>query len=82
MTESDPKARCFGCAREYLWSDARRSGGQLGENGCSKIYCEKLQREQPVRRELLRLLKVVAASDVAAQSHAMTAWHGQPLVLP
>jgi DNA invertase Pin-like site-specific DNA recombinase len=43
---------------------ARRSTRKLCKEGCSKIYCEKASGAQPGRRELLRLLKAVAAGDV------------------
>ena len=65
MTESDPKARSLGYARVSTYGqtlDAQLE--QLHKEGCSKIYCEKASGAQPERRELLRLLKAVAAGDV------------------
>ena len=65
MTESEPKARSLGYARVSTYGqtlDAQLE--QLHKEGCSKIYCEKASGAQPERRELLRLLKLVAAGDV------------------
>jgi DNA invertase Pin-like site-specific DNA recombinase len=65
MTESHPKARSLGYARVSTYGqtlDAQLE--QLRKEGCSKIYCEKASGAQPERRELLRLLKAVAAGDV------------------
>ncbi|MFZ2104168.1 MAG: recombinase family protein, partial [Roseiarcus sp.] len=65
MTESEPKARSLGYARVSTYGqtlDAQLE--QLRKEGCSKIYCEKASGAQPERRELLRLLKAVAAGDV------------------
>src|ERR1700690_4125715 len=65
MTESEPKSRCLGYARVSPYGqtlDAQLA--QLRKERCAKIYREKASGAEPERRELLRLLKAVAAGDV------------------
>src|ERR1700692_4749068 len=65
MTESEPKTRCLGYARVSTYGqtlDAQLA--QLRKERCAKIYREKASGARPERRELLRLLKAVAAGDV------------------
>ncbi len=65
MTESEPKIRRLGYARVSTYGqtlDAQLE--QLKADGCAKIYREKASGAQADRRELLRMLKAIAAGDV------------------
>ena len=65
MTESHSKTRRLGYARVSTYGqtlDAQLE--QLRAEGCAKIYREKASGAQPDRRELLKLLKVLAPGDV------------------
>ena len=65
MPESEPQTRRLGYARVSTYGqtlDAQLA--QLKAEGCTQIYREKASDAQPTRRELLRLLKVVAPGDV------------------
>ena len=65
MTESQPKNRRFGYARVSTYGqtlDAQLE--QLKADGCAKIYREKASGAQADRRELLRMLRAIAAGDV------------------
>ena len=65
MTETDPQNRRLGYARVSTYGqtlDAQLE--QLRAEGCAKIYREKASGAQADRRELLRLLKDLAAGDV------------------
>jgi DNA invertase Pin-like site-specific DNA recombinase len=65
MTESEPQIRRLGYARVSTYGqtlDAQLE--QLKADGCTKIYREKASGAKADRRELLRLLKDVAAGDV------------------
>jgi DNA invertase Pin-like site-specific DNA recombinase len=65
MTESEPKNRRLGYARVSTYGqtlDAQLE--QLKADGCAKIYREKASGAQADRRELLRMLKAIAAGDV------------------
>ncbi len=65
MTETDAHSRRLGYARVSTYGqtlDAQLE--QLRAEGCAKIYREKASGAQADRRELLRLLKDLAAGDV------------------
>ena len=65
MTESHPENRRLGYARVSTYGqtlDAQLE--QLRAEGCAKIYREKASGAQADRRELLRMLKALAAGDV------------------
>jgi DNA invertase Pin-like site-specific DNA recombinase len=65
MTESNPQNRRLGYARVSTYGqtlDAQLA--QLRAEGCAKIYREKASGAQADRRELLRMLKALAAGDV------------------
>jgi DNA invertase Pin-like site-specific DNA recombinase len=65
MPESNPQIRRVGYARVSTYGqtlDAQLD--QLKADGCAKIYREKASGAQSDRRELLRMLKEVAAGDV------------------
>jgi DNA invertase Pin-like site-specific DNA recombinase len=65
MTEMHPQNRRLGYARVSTYGqtlDAQLE--QLRAEGCAKIYREKASGEQADRRELLRMLKDLAAGDV------------------
>jgi len=65
MTELEPKNRRLGYARVSTYGqtlDAQLE--QLKADGCAKIYREKASGAQADRRELLRMLKAIAAGDV------------------
>ena len=65
MPEKHPQPRCLGYARVSTYGqtlDAQLE--QLRANGCAKIYREKASGACVDRRELLRLLKVIATDDV------------------
>jgi DNA invertase Pin-like site-specific DNA recombinase len=65
MTEMHPQNRRLGYARVSTYGqtlDAQLE--QLRAEGCAKIYREKASGAQADRRELLRMLKDLAAGDV------------------
>jgi DNA invertase Pin-like site-specific DNA recombinase len=65
MSESHPQNRRLGYARVSTYGqtlDAQLA--QLRAEGCAKIYREKASGAQADRRELLRMLKSLAAGDV------------------
>ena len=65
MTETQPQNRRLGYARVSTYGqtlDAQLE--QLRAEGCAKIYREKASGAQADRRELLRMLKDLAAGDV------------------
>ena len=65
MTETQPQNRRFGYARVSTYGqtlDAQLE--QLKADGCAKIYREKASGAKADRRELLRMLKAIAADDV------------------
>ena len=65
MTESHPENQRLGYARVSTYGqtlDAQLA--QLRAEGCAKIYREKASGAQADRRELLRMLKALAAGDV------------------
>jgi DNA invertase Pin-like site-specific DNA recombinase len=65
MPDSHPQNRRLGYARVSTYGqtlDAQLD--QLKADGCAKIYREKASGAQSDRRELLRMLKEVAAGDV------------------
>jgi DNA invertase Pin-like site-specific DNA recombinase len=65
MTETQPQNRRFGYARVSTYGqtlDAQLE--QLKADGCAKIYRETASGAQADRRELLRMLKAIAAGDV------------------
>src|SRR6201996_6931397 len=65
MPDSHPKNRRLGYARVSTYGqtlDAQLE--QLRADGCAKIYREKASGAQADRRELLRMLKHLAAGDV------------------
>jgi DNA invertase Pin-like site-specific DNA recombinase len=65
MTETEPKNRRLGYARVSTYGQTLETQlAQLRKEGCAKIYREKASGAQPTRRELLRLLKVLAPGDV------------------
>ena len=65
MTESNLQNHLLGYARVSTYGqtlDAQLE--QLRGAGCTEIYREKASGAQPTRRELLRMLKALAAGDV------------------
>src|SRR3954468_22524235 len=65
MTETQLKNRHLGYARVSTYGQTLEAQlVQLKAQGCSKIYREKASGAQADRRELLKLLKAIAPSDV------------------
>ncbi len=65
MTETHPKNRRLGYARVSTYGQTLDTQlEQLKADGCAKIYREKASGAQADRRELLRMLKAIAAGDV------------------
>src|SRR3954465_8822086 len=65
MTETQPQTRHLGYARVSTYGQTLEAQlAQLKAQGCSKIYREKASGAQSDRRELLKLLKAIAPSDV------------------
>ncbi len=65
MTETDTPSRRLGYARVSTYGQTLGAQlEQLRAEGCAKIYREKASGAQADRRELLRLLKDLAAGDV------------------
>ncbi len=65
MIETKPEIRHLGYARVSTYGqtlDAQLD--QLRAEGCAKVYREKASGAQADRRQLQRMLKVVAAGDV------------------
>jgi DNA invertase Pin-like site-specific DNA recombinase len=65
MTEKNPPSRRLGYVRVSTYGqtlDAQLE--QLRKEGCNPIYREKASGAQPTRRELLRMLKVLAPGDM------------------
>jgi DNA invertase Pin-like site-specific DNA recombinase len=65
MTETKPQKRRLGYARVSTYGqtlDAQLE--QLRADGCDKIFREKVTGARADRRELLKLLKVIASGDV------------------
>ena len=65
MTGTQPETRRLGYARVSTYGqtlDAQLD--QLRAEGCAKVYREKASGAQADRRQLLRMLKAVAAGDV------------------
>jgi DNA invertase Pin-like site-specific DNA recombinase len=65
MTETHSQNRCLGCARVSTYDqtlDAQLE--QLRGAGCTKIYREKVTGARSDRRELLKMVNGLSASDV------------------
>jgi len=64
MTVTEPQTRRLGYARVSTYGQTLEAQlDQLRAEGCAKIYREKASGAQADRRELLRLLKDLAAGD-------------------
>jgi DNA invertase Pin-like site-specific DNA recombinase len=65
MTETDPQNRRIGYARVSTYSQTLETQlDQLRGAGCTKIYREKVTGAHNDRRELLKMLTVLAPGDV------------------
>jgi DNA invertase Pin-like site-specific DNA recombinase len=65
MTEKDPPSRLIGYARVSTYGQTLDAQlGQLKAAGCTRIFREKVTGARADRKELLRMLKQLAAGDV------------------
>src|SRR5271168_3619342 len=65
MTEKDPPSRLIGYARVSTYGQTLDTQlGQLKSAGCARVYREKATGTRADRKELLKMLKHLAADDV------------------
>jgi DNA invertase Pin-like site-specific DNA recombinase len=65
MTEKDPPSRLIGYARVSTYGQTLDAQlGQLKAAGCARIYREKATGARADRKELLKMLRQLAAGDV------------------
>jgi DNA invertase Pin-like site-specific DNA recombinase len=65
MTEKDPSSRLIGYARASTYGQTLDAQlGHLKAAGCARIFRQKVTGARADRKELLRMLKQLAAGDV------------------